>query len=331
MASLIEKGWNQPGLINFLLLPLSYLYGIAMKLRFCLYRWNVKSSHELGVPVIVVGNLTAGGTGKTPLVIALVQELKAKGYSPGVISRGYRANPPFTPFEVDGHSEVDQVGDEPLLIYKRCCVPVVIGADRILSGRTLIDKYNCDVIVSDDGFQHLRLQRDLDIVVVDGQRGLGNGWCLPAGPLREFKSALHRADIVVINGESQGYPPELPENGYRNYPMQVEPATVEKAEAHPAETYAVAGLGNPERFFAMLDAHGIAFSKKAFPDHHHYREEDFAFANETSVIYMTEKDAVKCENFSIVGRVIVVAISAYLPESFFSFIFDRLDAANKSD
>ena len=326
MSSLIEKGWQRPGLINFLLLPLSFLYGIAMKIRGFLYQWGLKSSHALGVPVIVVGNLSVGGTGKTPLVIALVQALRAKGYKPGVISRGYGANPPFTPFAVDDHSEAVQVGDEPLLIYQRCNVPVVVGPDRILNSGVLIDKYGCNVIVSDDGFQHLRLQRDVDIVVVDGQRGLGNGWCLPAGPLREFRSALHRADMLIINGGGKDDIRNLPKNALPSFHMQVKSQPLATTKKSAENVFAVAGLGNPDRFFNLLRGKEIQFSEKPYPDHHQFSQQDFSFADEESVIYMTEKDAVKCDAISIPGQVIVVSIEADLPESFYTFIFDQLKA-----
>ncbi len=216
----IVRGWQRPRIINRLLYPLALGYDGGMRVRQALYRRGILRSRQLPVPVVVVGNLSLGGVGKTPLVIALVGHLQGRGMRPGVVSRGYGrdvgrggagvagfggvgADEPDEPGdggrEVGADSTAAQVGDEPLLIFRRCRAPVMVGANRYRNARWLIAKRGCDIIISDDGFQHLKLRRNLDIVVVDGARPFGNGWCLPAGPLRESPAALNRAGMVVAN------------------------------------------------------------------------------------------------------------------------------------
>jgi tetraacyldisaccharide 4'-kinase len=249
---------------------------------------------RLPVPVVVVGNLVAGGTGKTPLVLWLVGALRARGFLPGVVSRGYRgANE--VPQAVAAAGGAERFGDEPVLLAERSGAPVWIGRDRAAAGRALLAAHpECTVLVCDDGLQHYRLARDFEIAVED-ERGSGNGLLLPAGPLRE--PASRPVDAVVLNGGS-------PRAGA--FAMRLEPAGFHRV-AEPAAAvaidalrgkrlHAVAGIGNPRRFFATLEALGLAFTPHAFPDHHPFAARDLEYPDCDAVL-MTEKDAVKCRGF----------------------------------
>ncbi|MEJ2178751.1 MAG: tetraacyldisaccharide 4'-kinase [Gammaproteobacteria bacterium] len=203
----MQQGWQQPGWLNRLVLPLAWLYGVLLRLRRQCYRSGLLQQQKMPVPVIVVGNLSVGGTGKTPLVIAIVEFLKQRGWKPGIVARGYRGRSSYWPRALEASDRSEQVGDEPLMVFRRTGGPVIVGPDRVANARMLIEKLDCNVVVSDDGFQHLNIARDIDIVVIDGDRRFGNGWCLPAGPLREFKSCLKWANITVVNsgsGQEQG-------------------------------------------------------------------------------------------------------------------------------
>ena len=265
------------------------------------YRCRLLRSEQAGIPVIVVGNITAGGTGKTPLVLWLAKFLAARGKRPGIISRGYgatRTDPRAVP--VNG-SAADN-GDEPCLLAQRAGCPVWVGVDRATTARALRAAHpEVDVIISDDGLQHYRLARDVEIAVIDGARGLGNGWPLPAGPLREPVSRLATVDAVVVNGgDATGAFPhsvtmQLEGDTFRNLrdPQQ----TVTAAHFQGQQVYAIAGIGNPSRFFAHLQRLGLNCVTRAFPDHHAYIAQDLQFAGDHAVV-MTEKDAVKCAAFA---------------------------------
>lgn len=308
MRRAIQRGWQQPGWINRLLYPLSLGVAALMTARRLAYRLNLRKRHRLPVPLIVVGNLSVGGTGKTPLVMELVEQLKNRGMNPGVISRGYRpraaAATVAEPRVVREGDTAGLVGDEPLLIFRRCRVPVAVGADRVRSARLLIRAHGCDILLSDDGFQHLALHRDLDIVVVDGERRFGNGWCLPAGPLREPPSALRRADIVVTNVANVA-------NGTNGTNRAGEFSLITRidrairigdgeiralGEFAGASVHALAAVGNPQRFLAQLRAHGLEVVPHLYPDHHAFTPADLArvLAAGDGAVLMTEKDAVKC-------------------------------------
>jgi tetraacyldisaccharide 4'-kinase len=248
------------------------------------------------VPVIVVGNITLGGTGKTPFVLWLVQRLIVQGWRPGVISRGYGGRAPQYPLRVSATTDPAWSGDEPALIARRLEVPVAVAPDRVAAARLLLDAGEVDILVTDDGLQHYRLARDYEICVVDGSRGLGNGALLPAGPLREPPSRLREVSLVVVNGG--GWSVE----GVPSLEMQLrttQARSLTGAEPRPLSAFAgqrvnaVAGIGNPERFFASLRAAGIEPLPHPFPDHHHYSAMDLCFEGGLPLL-MTEKDAVKC-------------------------------------
>ncbi len=300
---MIEKIWYRTfHPLAWLLLPLSGLFCSIAKIRKQFYRWGIFKSHTVAVPVIVVGNISVGGTGKTPLVITLVKQLQEHGFRPGVISRGYGSNLKSGTRTVLPEMSPTETGDEPLLIAQQTGVPVVIGADRVAAANTLLAENKCDLILSDDGLQHYRLRRDAEIVVIDAVRQFGNRFCLPAGPLREPISRLQSIDAVVWNGEKQS-------TVSNHFSMRLQPGAVyllnnpnQKkllADFARQRVHAVAGIGNPERFFAMLRVRGIVVVEHPFPDHHHYVLEDFDFVDsDAEAVLLTAKDAVKCADFS---------------------------------
>jgi tetraacyldisaccharide 4'-kinase len=279
------------------LAPLSWLYRGGMAVRRFLYRCGVLPVHRLPVPVIVVGNLTVGGTGKTPLIIWLAGYLKTLGYRPGIVSRGYGGRFSDKVQQVRPDSDPDLVGDEPVVIARRTGCPVAVARQRHLAARGLVDYAGCDIILCDDGLQHLALGRDIEIAVIDGVRRFGNGFCLPAGPLRESSHRLHSVHMVVTNGRP------LRGEHVMEYRALALRALGEAGRMEPMESWrgrsvhAVAGIGNPPRFFALLRHHGLAVIPHEFPDHHRYRASDLRFGDDLPVV-MTEKDAVKCERFA---------------------------------
>lgn len=280
-----------------LLLPLSLVFGLLAAVRRGLYRSGVLSSFSLPVPVVVVGNIAVGGTGKTPLVLWLAQFLRERGYRPGIVSRGYGASA-AVPREVAPDADPSLVGDEPLLMARRGICPVWVGRDRVAAGLALLQAHpDCDVMLCDDGLQHYRLRRDVEIAVVDGMRGCGNRLLLPAGPLREGVGRLRSVDAVVVNGGSAwpGYAMSLAGSAFRN--LRDPFRTTVAGDFQGMKLHAVAGIGNPQRFFGYLNGLGLACEEHAFPDHHPYRADDLAFAG-ADVVLMTEKDAVKCAAFA---------------------------------
>ena len=297
MAGRLEKHWQKTTGVSLLLLPLAWVYCALTVLRRLAYVSGLKRSRRLPVPVIVVGNLTAGGTGKTPLVIWLASLLRAAGRHPGIVSRGYRGRATHWPQAVHADSDPRLVGDEPVLLARHGGCPVVVGPDRVAAARQLLAAHPCDVLLSDDGLQHLALARDIEIVVIDGARRYGNGHCLPAGPLREGLARLRSVDVRVCQGE-----PETGEFGMHLQGHELrqiaDPAQcVPPAVFAGAPVHAVAGIGNPARFFASLRALGLDPIEHAFPDHHDFTAADLEFGDARPVI-MTEKDAVKCAPFA---------------------------------
>lgn len=324
LAQRLPRAWYQRSLLLALwpLVPLSWLFGLLAGLRRASYRYGVLRSHRLPVPVIVVGNLTVGGSGKTPLVLWLVRCLRACGRRPAIISRGYGGSIEQVQL-VAVDSDASLVGDEPLFLRRRSGVPVVVGRDRVAAGRTLLaDHPDCDVIVSDDGLQHYRLQRSVELVVFDG-RGAGNGWLLPAGPLREPLQRLASTTAVVWNGSPEQRLVHaaglLPQFDMRLVGQRFVAASgAERCcdadslrdSLRGRKLHALAGIGDPRRFFQQLRALGLEFEEHPFPDHHPYSAADLAFADD-GVLLMTEKDAVKCAAM-ITGEAWVLPVEALI-------------------
>ncbi|GIX28457.1 MAG: tetraacyldisaccharide 4'-kinase [Burkholderiales bacterium] len=298
----IERHWRRTPWLAAPLVPLSLLFGAAAAARRALYRAGIFKTERLPVPVIVVGNLTVGGTGKTPFVIWLVQRLRGLGWRPGIVSRGYGATV-AGPAPVEAASDPARFGDEPVLLARRTGCPVWIGRDRVGAARALLaERPECDVIVSDDGLQHYRLARDVEIAVVDGDQGFGNGWLLPAGPLREDPSRLDRVDLVIVHGNApRAFAPgreyRMRLEGRQFYNLLNPRFVVPPGHFQGKRTHAVAGIGNPRRFFDALKALGLSGTAHAFPDHHRFRAEELRFAGAEAIL-MTEKDAIKCEAFA---------------------------------
>lgn len=296
MKSLADYWYSDRPLV-WLLIPVSWLYRLLVALRRVAYRAGLLRVHRIGVPVIVVGNVTVGGTGKTPLVAWLAEYLKERGYKPGLVSRGYGGQASQWPQQVRGDSDPSTVGDEAVLLAARTGCPMAVGPDRVAAAQALLTYRHCDLILSDDGLQHYALGRDIEIAVLDGVRRLGNGHLLPAGPLREPKRRLRRVDFVVVTGGG----------GHGEYGMRLRPQLPHSvggaSEPQPWEKFAgqnvhgVAGIGHPERFFETLRKNGLKVTAHPFPDHYRYEPKDFEFAQAGEPILMTEKDAVKCRYF----------------------------------
>lgn len=293
----IDHYWNTLNGVSLLLLPLSWLYCLIAWLRRQLYTHSILKQQTFPVPVIVVGNITVGGTGKSPLVIWLAGFLESKGYRPGIVSRGYGGKASTWPQRVTPESSPELVGDEPVMIARRTGLPMWVGPDRPRAVQALLDESDCDIIISDDGLQHYPLGRDLEIVVMDGARGNGNGFCLPAGPLREGSGRLKEVDLVVVNGPSnlEGQRMDLRPGAVVNLQHPDQRQTLDDFSGR--KIHALAGIGNPERFFQILRTHGLDVTAHPFGDHHRFRPEDILPESEIPVL-MTEKDAVKCSPFA---------------------------------
>jgi tetraacyldisaccharide 4'-kinase len=280
-----------------LLTPVSLFYRIVINLRRSAYRIGIFRSTRVSLPVIIVGNITVGGTGKTPLVVWLADHLQGKGYKPGIISRGYGGNADSWPQQVRPDSDPAIVGDEAVLLAARTHCPMAVAPDRVAAANALIAHSECDIILSDDGLQHYALQRDIEIVVIDGIRRFGSGFLIPAGPMREPASRLQNVDLVVVNGLGGG-------QEHRMRLIQGDAQNLQDPGRHRALTdfrsktvHAVAGIGNPDRFFRSLQQAGLRLLTHSFPDHYQYQPEDICFDDDLPVI-MTEKDAVKCRHFA---------------------------------
>ena len=294
--STLVNAWYRGAWWLWLLRPLEMLYRLVSALRRVAYRRGMLPVYRCPRPVVVVGNITAGGTGKTPVVMTLVSALQRAGLRPGVVSRGYGGRAPEYPVVVDQSSDPAECGDEPLLIHTVTGCPVVVDPNRSRAVRTLAAKFDIDLVISDDGLQHYALARDYELVLVDGERGLGNGWCLPAGPLREPAKRLASVDAVIYRGgEQQGasfrYEPDRLTRLVDGEQRALDPSAI------GAEVYAVAGIGQPEQFFAMLESTGFRLHRRPFPDHHRFVAADFRTMTGLPII-MTEKDAVKCAHFA---------------------------------
>ena len=329
------------------LLPLACLFAVLVAVRRGLYRVGWLSSSRLPVPVIVVGNLTVGGSGKTPLVLWLCDRLRDAGWRPGIVSRGYGGSVAVATgvCAVSADSAAAEVGDEPLLLARRSGVPVFVGRDRVASGRALLAAHpDCNVIVSDDGLQHYRLQRSVEIAVFDA-RGAGNGCLLPVGPLREPLRRLASVDALVWNATSQASVTPAPLAAARSVPQFAMRLLGERfyalddtrrvcgaADLRGKRLYALAGIGDPARFFAQLAALGLEFEAHPFADHHRYSAADLAFAAD-GVLLMTEKDAVKCTGLTV-REAWVLPVDAQLDgadgRSLLATILEKLDGCTSA-
>ena len=332
----LEKVWYEGGKGKYALLPLSGLYCAVNSYQRWKYRHCTKNDTEnntqhniqnkkkaLPCPVIVVGNITVGGTGKTPLTVYLVNLLQQAGYKPAIITRGYGGKATSWPQSVTLESDAQLVGDEAVLMATRTNVAVYAGSDRMESIQQIIKMHECDVIVSDDGMQHYKMPRDMQIAVIDGERLLGNGLCLPAGPLREKKERLRKCDFIIINSSQV---PKKIENNLMGLPyveMNLKGDSLlnlNTSQLRPLddfsqrEVHAVTGIGNPLRFYKTLEQASLRLITHSFPDHYDFKPSDIQFDDELPIV-MTEKDAVKCRKFAS-GNVWYLPVTARLREGF---------------
>lgn len=295
---MIEKIWSGQSALWLLLLPLSWLYGLVSNLIRLSYRVGLRKAWRAPVPVVVVGNLTAGGNGKTPVVVWLVEQLQQRGVRVGVVSRGYGGKASRYPLVLNAQTSSEQAGDEPVLIYQRTGAAVAVSPVRRDAVRALLEQHSPQIIVTDDGLQHYALARDYEIVVVDGMRRFGNGWWLPAGPMRERESRLREVDAVITNGGT----PAPGETGMRLAPSQaINLLTGEQRDASTlTNVVAMAGIGHPPRFFATLESLGVTpVITHGLADHQALTEPEVAaLARPEQTLLMTEKDAVKCRAFA---------------------------------
>jgi tetraacyldisaccharide 4'-kinase len=296
----IQRTWYEGGKSYVALLPLAGLYWLVVELRHLLYRIGMLKTQSAGVPVIVVGNVTAGGTGKTPATIWLASALREQGFKPGIVSRGYGGTRSDTSMRVDPASDPAVVGDEPVLIAMRTGCPVVVDADRVRAAAMLVED-GADLVIADDGLQHYALARDYEICVIDGSRGIGNGLLLPAGPMRETVARIEEVDQVLVNGSLRQDASTMPaglQNAIEFELVAKEACRLNGSLTRPIERFArgtvhaVAAIGNPDRFFDTLRSHDIQVIEHAFPDHARIAPADLDFADSFDIL-MTEKDAVK--------------------------------------
>jgi tetraacyldisaccharide 4'-kinase len=354
--SFLEAAWNKKAQWLILLWPISILFRLLAFCRRRLQQVSSRPSH-INAPIVVIGNISVGGTGKTPVVITLATNLKSLGIHAGIISRGYGGSAAVYPFIVSPHSEVNVCGDEALLIQDKTNCPVVVGPDRNAALELLIQKFGkeIDIVISDDGLQHYNLYRDLEIAVVDGNRLFGNGLCLPAGPLREPVSRLMEVDHIIVNGGSNNKK-KNPENvSYESSQTNLESDFTDHvlANAHTMllkptflinllsgerrpflgapfnignKIQAVSAIGNPDRFYALLERLPHQVEKFSFPDHHLYQEEDFETygIDMKQPIVMTEKDAVKCRDFAN-PSFWVLEVAVILPNGFTETLVEQLN------
>lgn len=335
----LEAYWYRITPLHILLLPLSLLFWLLAALRRGCYRLGLLPSVALPVPVIVVGNITVGGSGKTPLVLWLADFLRAQGMHPGIVSRGYggEGDNSGAPMAVTASSDPAVVGDEPVLLARRSgdACPVWVGHDRAASAHALLAAHPaCNVLICDDGLQHYRLRRDLEIAVVDGQRRFGNGLLLPAGPLRENLGRLGSVDAIVVNGGSeqqtgirgQGKTFRMELAGESFYNLLNPASRCAPSAFMGKRLHAIAGIGNPQRFFDHLQDLGLTANFHAFPDHHRFEQQELAQLAELAdadAILMTEKDAVKCSAFAN-GKFWVLPVAAQVDAELGKVILQKL-------
>ena len=299
--SWVEKIWYGHSRKVWLLVPFSRLYELILVCRNYLYRAGILKRHSVAVPVIIVGNITVGGTGKTPLTIWLAKRLKEEGMAPGIISRGYRGNVGATPILATPDSDPAVVGDEAILLATDSACPVAVHPDRVAAAQKAIEA-GADVILADDGLQHYRLARDFEIAVIDGHRGFGNGRLLPAGPLREKPTRLDTVDKVVVQRRAPEQEVLRRSSDRRPVYFDLKPTSIRRLDGSESgdiadfagrTVHAVAGIGNPERFFRLLESFGMIVQRHPLVDHAAIVPGDLDFGDDIDVV-MTSKDAVKC-------------------------------------
>jgi tetraacyldisaccharide 4'-kinase len=326
--ALIQNIWYAPTPAPLILRPFSAFFSVLAAFRKILYQTGLKKTTNFQQPIIIVGNITVGGSGKTPLVIALANFLQTQGYQPGIISRGYKGKNK-TLLEATAQSNPIQVGDEAILLARQTNCPVVICPNRVRGVSYLLEKKGCNVILSDDGLQHLALGRSIEIAVIDASRGFGNGFLLPAGPLRESTKRLKNVDFCIINGGSPD-PKWIASRQFCMYLIAKDLLNVKNplrkldlTALADKKIHAVAAIGHPGNFFQTLKKLGISIIEHPFPDHHLFDQQDFAFLNSDDYVIMTEKDAVKCETFAD-ERYWQLPVSAQLPANFFTIFLGKL-------
>ncbi len=312
----LNKLWYEDYYISSWLSPLAYFYIDIVRFRRFLYRKGILKSVKFSIPVVIIGNITVGGTGKTPLVIWLAQQLKQAGFNPGIVTRGYGGDNEHWPLLVDSNTKTKQAGDEAVLIAIQTMCPVAAAPLRVEAVQLLLDKKNCDIILADDGLQHYPLQRDIEIVVIDGERRFGNNFFLPAGPLREPQERIKEVDFVVING---GDPSDDEILMTLVADVAINLVTNERkplVEFNTQPCHALSGIGNPQRFFKMLATFGLKTKNHIFADHHQFKASHLQFKDNRPIL-MTEKDAVKCREFASENHW-SVPVQPQLPDSFFN-------------
>lgn len=293
----LERSWYNQGYWSYLLAPLTLVFWFISLVRRWLYQTGLSKQNKFEIPVIVVGNISVGGTGKTPFTVYLVELLKQQGFKPAIVSRGYGAEEsaelPF-PRVVSREMPVQFSGDEPKLLAMKTKVPVVISPKRSEAVALIANKFDCDVVISDDGLQHYAMAREIEIVLIDEQRGLGNGWLLPVGPLRESASRLESVDLVLENsGFSEGR--DLDYSLRPSTPYHIAETT--KLLSTDSKVRLISGIGNPQRFLDTAKGIGLDVTSTTWlPDHHKFSEADFTEFGDQDIVVMTEKDAVKCAN-----------------------------------
>ena len=295
----IERYWATVNPVSLALWPLSRLFALVSGIRRFAYRVGLLRSHRFQVPVLIIGNITVGGTGKTPLVIWMARHLQRQGWQPGIVSRGYGGKSRQWPQQVRADSDPATVGDEAVVLAGATGCPMFVGPNRPAAVAALLQHTATNIVIADDGMQHYALARDIEIAVVDGKRRFGNAFLLPAGPLREPTSRLDSVDMVVTNGQGEAgeFSMKLHQPTVRPLRDEGQDTPTDIAAFAGTTVHAVAGIGNPKRFFDLLQRYGVEVQAHPFPDHHAFTDRDLDFTGAAPVM-MTEKDAVKCRHLT---------------------------------
>lgn len=326
MFESVQRSWYEKSRMTLFLIPITWIFCNIVMLRSLFYRFGILRSYKLTIPVIIVGNISIGGNGKTPTVIWLANFLKQSGYRPGIISRGYGGKARKWPQQVRPDSDPVIVGDEAIVISRRTNCPMAVGPERVDTGNALIAHSKCDIIISDDGLQHYKLKRDIEVAVIDGQRRHGNGYCLPAGPLRESIKRLDSVDFILTNGDACENEFSMNYIGDKLYSINNDSIEIQLQELQFDTVHAVAGIAHPERFFNTLKEYSFTVIEHSFPDHYYFTKNDLLF-NDNYPILMTEKDAVKCRRFTI-DNCWYLPIEIVMSEKFGLSVLNKLEKNN---